>query len=96
MREITARKSPRLPLRPELPNGRLAVAVALEPMVNVVAVPITAPVELKNEIVPVHDAAVPLAEAAAKLTTVMRAVSVEPSPNGASECVSVLVVVVVV
>jgi hypothetical protein len=92
----SARISVRVPVAPELPNASLAELIAPLPTVNVVAVPIAAPEEFRNEIVPAHDAAVPLAEADAVLTTLTCAVSELASPAGGKAKVRVLVDVVVV
>ena len=50
--------------------------------VNGVALPIVVPLALRNEIVPVQEAAVPSDALAAKFTTLISAVSVAPSPTG--------------
>lgn len=59
--------SPRVPEKPEVPNGSDTEAIWPVPTVKVVDLPITVPVELANEIEPVHDAA--LDDAEAMLTT---------------------------
>jgi hypothetical protein len=51
-----------------------------------------APVEFTNEMLPVHDAAVPLAGAAAMLTTLICVVSVSARPTGGKLNCSVKVV----
>ena len=57
------------PVPPDLENGRLTDDICPLAIVNDVAVPIVAALELTNEIVPVHDAAVPLDDAEARFTT---------------------------
>jgi hypothetical protein len=64
--------------------------------VKAVAFPIAAPLALANETEPVQDAAVPLDEAAAILTTLTCAVSVLPRPTGGKMKFRVVVVVLVV
>lgn len=75
-------------------NGKLTEVVTPEAVVKLVAVPIVPPVALTNEAVPVHEAAVPLDDAAARLVRLMRAVSELPNPNGGKSSVRVGVVVV--
>ena len=94
VRVISPRISPREPDRPALANGRLEEAICPEVTVNELAEPMVAPLELRNEMLPVQDAAVPLEESDAALTTLMRAVSVLPRPAGGSVRVRVPVVVV--
>lgn len=84
--------SPRTPEKPALANGRFADAISPDVTVKLVADPIVAPVEFKNEMLPVQDAAVPLDDADATLTTLMRAVSVLPRPAGGRVIVRVPVV----
>jgi len=68
------------------------------PLVKVkeVAVPIRVPAVLKNEMLPVQDAAVPDDAAVAVLTTLTEAVSELPKPAGGKLAVRVVVVPVVV
>jgi hypothetical protein len=89
---ISPRISPRIPDKPALANGRLADASCSEVTVKLVAEPIAVPVELRNEMLPVQDAAVPLDELDATLTTLIRAVSVLPRPAGGRLIVRVPVV----
>ena len=81
-----------MPLRPAEEKGRLAAVIWPEVTVKLVAEPMTAPLELRNEMVPVQEAAVPLDDSVAAFTTLMRAVSVLPSPAGGNVKVRVLVV----
>ena len=59
--------------------------------VKLAAEPITVPLELRNEIVPVQEAAVPPDEVVATFTTLIRAVSVLPRPVGGKGNVRVVV-----
>jgi hypothetical protein len=77
-------------------KGRLADEIWPVLTVNGVAVPIAVPPELKNEMLPVQDAAVPPLEVPARLTTLIWAVSVAASPTGAKLKVRVTVPAVVV
>ena len=67
------------------------------PTVNEVAVPIAVPLVFKNAIVPVQEAAVPLDDADAVLTTLICTVSELARPTGGvfEVCVTVTLVVVV-
>lgn len=80
--DISARSSPCTPVKPALAKGRLAEVSCPDAIVKLVADPIVTPVALRKETVPVQDAAVPLEDSAATLTTLIRAVSVLPSPKG--------------
>ena len=90
-----ATNSPWVPEKPEVPNGSDTEAIWPVPTVKVVALPITVPAELANETEPVHDAAVPLDDAEAMLTTLTCAVSVLPNPTGGKRKVWVVVEVLV-
>ena len=79
--DISARSSPCTPVKPALAKGRLAEVSCPDAIVKLVADPIVTPVALRKETV-LQDAAVPLEDSVATLTTLMRAVSVLPSPNG--------------
>lgn len=59
------------------------------------AVPITVPLLLRKEMLPVQEAAVPLDDAAAILTAVIWAVSLAARPTGGKSCVLVTVLPVV-
>jgi len=89
---IWPRISPRTPEMPALENGRLPEEIWPLVTVNVAGEPIAVPAAFKNEMVPVHEAAVPLEESEATLTTFIRAVSVLPSPAGGRLMVRVPVV----
>ena len=78
---ITPRISVRVPVTPTFANGKLTELITPLPTVNDVAVPIAVPLAFKKEIVPVQDAAVPLDEAAAALTTLICAVSELANPT---------------
>src|SRR5689334_20446033 len=78
----TVRTSVRRPVAPTLVNGRVAEKIWPVVMVKGVAVPIVAPVEDTNEMLPVQAAAVPVEEAVAVLTTFSCAVSEAASPIG--------------
>src|SRR5262245_9930411 len=75
-------------------NGRLTELVTPEAIVKFVAVPIVPPAALTNDTVPVHEAAVPLEDAVARLVRLIRAVSELPSPNGGKFRARVVLVVV--
>lgn len=89
---IWPRISPRIPEIPALENGRLPEEIWPLVTVNVAGEPIATPLAFRNEMLPVHEAAVPLVESEATLTTLMRAVSVLPSPAGGRLMVRVPVV----
>jgi len=93
----TLRTSVRVPDAPTLENGRLAENVCPLVTVNDVAEPIAVPLEFTKPIVPVHEAAVPVEEAVATLTTFTCRVSELASPMGAEldDRVTVELVVVV-
>jgi len=84
VRVTAARISPRVPLRPALENGKEAETICPEPAVKLTGPPMAAPLALRNEIDPVHEAAVPDDEAGATFTTLTRAVSVLPRPKTGS------------
>jgi hypothetical protein len=78
--------SPRLPVSPALAKGRVIVCSPPEPTVKDAGVPI-APLAFKNEMVPVHDGGVPVADdedddEVAVFATVIEAVSLLPRPMG--------------
>jgi hypothetical protein len=93
--ETTPRIAVRVPEAPVLENGRVAEDISPAVSVNEVALPIVAPLAMRNEIVPVHDAAVPPDAFSAKFVTMISAVSVAPSPTGGRLKSRVLVVLVV-
>jgi hypothetical protein len=93
VRVICARRSPRGLVRPDEANARLAEVAALLASVKLVAVPMVEPAGVVNAMLPTHEAAVPLEEADAVLTTLTRAVSVLPSPNSGNVRVLVFDVV---
>jgi hypothetical protein len=86
VRDTTPISSARVPDDAILLNGKLTEDIWPEAIVKFVAVPIVAPVEFRNEMLPVHEAAVvvPVDEVAfeAWLTTVIWMVSVLPTPIG--------------
>jgi len=87
--------TPRTSVRPAaavLANGNEADEIWPLVTVKFVALPITAPLALRKEIVPVHDAAVPSELAAARLTTLICAVSELARPTGVKSISRVLVV----
>jgi hypothetical protein len=94
---MTPRTSVRTLVDAVLAKGRLTEAVTPLATVNEVALPITVPTALANEIVPVHDAAVPLDEDVARLVTLIWAVSELANPTGGKldVCVAVVLDVVV-
>jgi hypothetical protein len=96
VRVMTPRISVRVPVTPTFANGRLTELMTPLATVNGVAVPITVPLAFKNEIVPTHEAAVPLDEFDATFTTLICAVSELASPTGDVFDVSVTVPLVVV
>jgi hypothetical protein len=96
VRVITARITVRVPVAPTFANGRLTELITPLATVNDVAVPIAVPLAFKNEIVPVHEAAVPLDDAVAVFTTLICAVSELPKPTGGVVEVAVTVPLVVV
>jgi hypothetical protein len=79
---MTARTSVRTPVAPTLVNGRLAEKIWPVVIVKFVALPMVAPVDETNEMLPVQDAAVPVEDAAAVLTRFTCAVSELASPIG--------------
>jgi len=93
---VTApRISARVPVPPELANGRRATEICPDVTVKGAALPMVAPAAFRNRIVPVQDAAVPLEEFDAAFTTLISAVSVAPRPAGGnvnSRLVGVVVV----
>jgi hypothetical protein len=93
---MTVRTNPRGEVSPALEKGNVTVLTAFEARVKEVAVPIVVPAELMNVTVPVHEAAVPLEEAEARLIRLTPRVSVLPRPTNGNEKSEVRVVVVVV
>jgi hypothetical protein len=78
----TARTSVRVPVPPELAKGKVALVAAPAPsFVIAVAVPMVAPLEFRNEIEPLHEAAVPLLALEARFTTSTSSVWVDPNPT---------------
>ncbi len=75
-------------VEPALADGSFAEATAPDANdVNAVALPMVVPPGVRNEIVPVHEAAVPLEELDATFTTSISAVSVVPNgTNCVEEC----------
>ena len=65
-----------------LEYGRLAEKIWPDVTVKLEAVPIAFPLESTNEMLPLHDAAVPLDELLARFTTFICAVSVLANPTG--------------
>ncbi|MGA7240880.1 MAG: hypothetical protein WBY44_34675 [Bryobacteraceae bacterium] len=96
VRVITPRVSVRVPVTPTFANGRLTELMTPLATVNGVAVPMTVPLALRNETVPVQEAAVPLDEFDAVFTILICAVSELASPTGGVFDVSVTVPLVVV
>ena len=94
VRVRAARISPRVPLRPALENGREPETICPDPAVKVTGLPMAAPLALRNEIDPVHEAAVPDDDVVAPFTTLTRAVSVLPRPKTGSVVVRVTVLLV--
>ncbi len=92
----TARTSVRVPDAPAFENGRLTEEIWPLVTVKDVAEPMAVPPELRNPMVPVQDAAVPLDEAVATFTTLTCRVSELPSPIGPDAEVTVDVELVVV
>jgi hypothetical protein len=86
----------RVPVTPTFANGRLTELMTPLATVNGVAVPMTVPLALRNETVPVQEAAVPLDEFDAVFTILICAVSELASPTGGVFDVSVTVPLVVV
>jgi hypothetical protein len=78
----TARTSVRVPVPPELKKGSVALVAAPAPsLVIAVELPIVAPLEFRNEIEPLHEAAVPLLALEARFTTSTSRVWVDPTPT---------------
>jgi hypothetical protein len=96
VRVMTPRISVRVPVAPTFANGRLTEVMTPLAMVNGVADPMEAPLAFKKEMVPVQEAAVPLEEALAVLTTLICAVSELARPTTGVLEVSVTVPLVVV
>ena len=92
--ETTPRTTPRGPVNPALENGRLAIEVCNDAILNVVAVPMAVPAAFRNTTLPSQEAAVPAVDAVAVLVRLMRAVSVVPSPIGGRVLTRVVAVVV--
>jgi hypothetical protein len=93
----TARTSVRVPVPPELPNGSVALVAAPAPsFVIAVELPMVAPLEFRNEIEPLHEAAVPLFALEARFTTSTSSVWVDPNPTTGRFVEEVNVSVVVV
>jgi hypothetical protein len=92
VKATTPRIAVRVPEAPAPENGRWAAKIWPDVTVNGVALPIVAPLALRNEILPVQDAAVPSDALAAKFTTLISAVSVAPRPTGGRLKSRVLVV----
>ena len=82
VRAITPRTSVRVPVAPDLPNGKATEAMTPLAIVNEVGEPIAIPLAFKNEIDPVHDAFVPFSALDAVLTTLICKVSELASPTG--------------
>jgi hypothetical protein len=98
VRVTTARTSVRLPVPPELAKGSVALVAAPAPsFVIAVGLPMVAPLEFRNEIEPLHEAAVPLLALEARFATSTSSVWVGPNPTTGRfiEEVTVSVVVVV-
>jgi hypothetical protein len=104
VRDMVARISVRVPVAPELLNGKLTDWMTPLATVNGVAEPITVPLEFRNVTVPVQDAAAgtptqgPMHERRgdAIFTRLICAVSELASPTGGVFDISVTVPVVVV
>jgi hypothetical protein len=99
VRVTTARTSVRLLelVAPEFPKGSVALVTAPAPsFVIAVELPMVAPLEFKNEIDPVHEAAVPLLALEARFTTSTSSVWVDPTPTTGRFMEEVTVSVVVV
>ena len=96
VRLITARTAVRRPVEPTFVKGKVMAEICPLVKVKEVAVPIRVPAVLKNEMLPVQDAAVPDDAAVAVLTTLTEAVSELPKPAGGKLAVRVVVVPVVV
>jgi hypothetical protein len=80
----TARTSVRLLelVAPELPKGSVALFVAPAPrFVIAVGLPMATPLAFRNEIEPLHEAAVPLLALEARFTTSTSSVWVDPTPT---------------
>ncbi|HEY6342500.1 MAG TPA: hypothetical protein VIY49_13480 [Bryobacteraceae bacterium] len=78
----TARTSVRLPVPPELAKGSVALFAAPAPrFVMAVELPMVALLEFRNEIEPLHEAAVPLLALEARFTTSTSSVWVDPNPT---------------
>jgi hypothetical protein len=80
--ETTPTTSVRVPLAAVFANGRVAEKISPLVTVKLAAVPRAAPVAEVNEMVPVQDAAVPVDEAVALLSTLICMVSLLASPTG--------------
>lgn len=93
--ETTARTKPRGDVSPLLENARVTELEASDAKVKLVAVPMVAPVELRNETDPVQEEAVPLVVFEARLTRLTPMVSVLASPTSGKEKLEVWVLVVV-
>jgi hypothetical protein len=82
VRVTTARTSVRVPVPPELPKGSVALFAAPAPrLVIAVELPMAAPLAFRNEIEPLHEAAVPLLALEARFTTSTSRVWVDPTPT---------------
>lgn len=93
--EITPTISVRDPLAPVFEKGRLAENISPLVTVKLVALPIAAPADVVKEIVPLHEAAVPLDEALAPLRTLICIVSLDARPTGGKSKVRVAELLVV-
>jgi hypothetical protein len=94
--EMTPTISTRVPVAEVFVKGRVAEEISPLETVKLAAVPMTVPPDVVNEMVPVQDAAVPLEEAAALLTTLICMVSLEARPTGGKSKLRVAEVVDVV
>jgi hypothetical protein len=82
VRLTTPTISLRRPVAPTFVNGRLTEKLCPLVTVKDVAVPIAAPLAFTKEMLPVQDAAAPLADAVALFSTLTCAVSELPNPTG--------------
>jgi len=80
--ETTPTISTRVPVAEVLVKGRMAEEISPLATVKLTAVPMAVPPDVVNEIVPVQEAAAPLAEAVALLATLICMVSLEARPTG--------------
>jgi hypothetical protein len=82
VKATTPRIAARVPVAPALGKERWAEDIWPEVRVNGVALPMVAPLALRNEMLPAQDAAVPSDALAATFATLISAVSVAPRPTG--------------